>query len=173
MVAVAGPSASPSIDVSNSSGDRYRTCRQQPLGVRHRRLQLRWWPLLDLPTTPRGPAIDVLNSSGGRCWTYHQHPLGGPPSMSPTPVVAATGPAASTPQGPRHRRLQIRWWLLSDLPTAPPRGPPSTSPTPVVATVGPTASNPQGACHRRLQLQWWLLPDVPTAPLGGLPLTCR
>jgi hypothetical protein len=37
--------------------------------------------------------------------------------------VAAAGPAASTPQGARHQRLQLRWWPLPDIPTAPPWGP--------------------------------------------------
>jgi hypothetical protein len=82
------------------------SCRQHPLGARHRRLQLRWWPPPDLsPAPPRGPAINVSNSGGGRCWTYRQHPPGGPPSTSPALVVAATGPADSTPQGARHRRF--------------------------------------------------------------------
>jgi hypothetical protein len=162
------PPRGPAIDVSNSGGDRYRTYCQQPPWVHHRHLQLRWWPLPDLPpATPRGPTIDVSNSGGGRYWTYRQHPPGGPPSMSPTLVVAAAGLAASTPQGARHRRLQIQWWPLPDLPTTPPRGPPSMSPTPVVASVGPAASNPQRARHRRLQLRWWLLSDLPTAPPRG------
>jgi hypothetical protein len=90
---------------------------------------------------------------------------GGPPSTSPTSVVAAAGLAASTPQGARNRHLLLRWWPLSDLPPATPRGPtidvtkfgsdryrtcrqhppgslPSTSPTPVVAAARPAASNP-------------------------------
>jgi hypothetical protein len=49
-----------------------------------------------------------------------------------------------TPQEARHRRLQLWWWSLPDLPTAPPRGPPSTSPTLVVVTVGPADSTPRG-----------------------------
>jgi hypothetical protein len=48
-----------------------------PQGACHQRLQLRWWPLLDLPPAPPG----------------------GPPSTSPALVVAAAGPADSTPQG--------------------------------------------------------------------------
>jgi hypothetical protein len=43
--------------------------------------------------------------------------------MSSTVVVAAVGPPDSTPLGAYHRRLQLRWWPLPDLPTAPPRGP--------------------------------------------------
>jgi hypothetical protein len=82
-------------------------------------------------------------------------------------MVVTVGPAASNPQGVRHRRLQLRWWPLPDLPPAPPRGPPSMSPTPVVAAVGPAASNPQGGRHRCLQLRWWLLPDLPSATPRG------
>jgi hypothetical protein len=67
--------------------------------------------------TPRGPAIDVSNSGGGHCRTRRQHP-----------------------QGACHRRLQLRWWPLPDLPIAPPGSPPSTSPTLVVAIAGPTDS---------------------------------
>jgi hypothetical protein len=48
----------------------------------------------------RGPAIDVSNFGGGHCRTYRQHPPGGPPSTSPTPMVAAAGPVSSTPKGP-------------------------------------------------------------------------
>jgi hypothetical protein len=64
--------------------------------------------------------------------------------MSPTSVVTAVGHAASTPQGAHHRRLQLRWWSLSNLPPSPHGGPPSTSPTSVVAATRPTASTPQG-----------------------------
>jgi hypothetical protein len=67
-------------------------------------------------------------------------------------------------QGARHRCLQLRWWPLTDLPTAPLGGAPSTSPALVVAAVGPTASTLQGAHHQRLQFRWWLLPDLPPAP---------
>jgi hypothetical protein len=113
----------PAIDVSDFGGGRCRTYLQHPQGAHHRCFQLQWWPLPDLPvappkgppstpptpvvaaakpagSTPRGPAIDVSNSGGGRCQTCRQHP-----------------------QGARHRRLQLRWWPLPDLPTAPPRGP--------------------------------------------------
>jgi hypothetical protein len=47
-------------------------------GDRHRRLQLRWWPLPEFLTTPRR----------------------GPPSKSLALVVAAARYAASTPRGP-------------------------------------------------------------------------
>jgi hypothetical protein len=148
VVATAGPTAS------------------TPEGGRHRRLHLRWWPLSDLSLAPpRGPAIDVSNFDGGRCQTCHQHSLGGPPSTSSTSVVAAVGDTGSTPRG-CHRRLQLRWWSLLDLPPAPPRGPaiavsnfsggrcwtyhqhspvspPSTSSTLVVAAVGDTDSTPR------------------------------
>jgi hypothetical protein len=100
-----------------------------PQGARHRRLQtpvvaatgptastprgpaidvfkLRWWPLLEIPTaTLRGAAINIFNIGGGRCQPCRQHPPGGLPSTSSTSVVAAVGPAASTPQGACHRRL--------------------------------------------------------------------
>jgi hypothetical protein len=91
---------------------------------------------------------------------------------SPTTVVAAAGPTASNPQGAHHRRLQLQWWLLPDLPPATARGPaidvskfsgghcrtyrqhppgglPSTSSTSVVAIAGPTANTPHGARRRR------------------------
>jgi hypothetical protein len=92
------------IDVFNFDGGRCRTCRQHPQGSRRQRLQLRWWPLSDLPPAPpKGPAIDVLNFGGGRCRTCRQHPPGGPLSTSSMSVVAAVGPTASTPQGARRR----------------------------------------------------------------------
>jgi hypothetical protein len=72
--------------------------------------------------TGGGPTIDVFNFGGGHCRTLLPPPPGGPPSMSSTLVVATAGPAASTPQGVRHRRLQLRWWPLPGLPPAPPRG---------------------------------------------------
>jgi hypothetical protein len=69
-----------------------------PKGARYRCLQLRWWPLPDLPPAPpRGPVINVFNFGGGRYQTYRQHPPGGPPSTSPTPLVAAARPVDSTP----------------------------------------------------------------------------
>jgi hypothetical protein len=86
------PSTSPTLVVT-AVGPAANT----PQEARHQCLQLRWWPLLDLPPAlPRGFAISVSNSSGGRCRTYHQYP-----------------------PGARHRRLQLRWRLLPDLPTAP------------------------------------------------------
>jgi hypothetical protein len=128
VVAAVGDTGStprgPAIDVSNFSGGRCRTCRQHPPGGRHRRLQLRWWPLPDMPTAPsRGPAIDVSNFGGGCCRTCRQHPPGGPPSTSSTSMVAAVRHASSTPQGAYYRRLQLQWWLLPDLPAAPLKGP--------------------------------------------------
>jgi hypothetical protein len=86
--------------------------------------------------------------------------------MSSTSVVAAAGPATSTPRGPaidvfnfscghhrtcrqhplwaHHRCLQLQWWPLPDLPPAPPGGPPSTSSTSVVVTTGPYRQHPLG-----------------------------
>jgi hypothetical protein len=97
-----GPPSMSSTSVVAGAGPTAST----PQGARHQRLQLRWWPLSNLPTAPpRGPTINVSNSAGGRCQTCRQHPLGGPPSTSPILVVAAAGPAASTPQGAHHRRF--------------------------------------------------------------------
>jgi hypothetical protein len=73
------------------------------------------------PALPRGPTINVSSFGGGCYRTYRQHP-----------------------RGPRHRHLQLRWWLLPDLPPAPP-----------------------GVSHRHLQLRWWPLPEIPTAPPRG------
>jgi hypothetical protein len=116
-----------------------------PQGARHRRLQLRWWPLPGMPAAPpRGPAIDISNFGGGRCRTCQEHPTGGLPLTSLTLVVAVVGPAASTPQGACHRHLQLQWWPLSDIPPA-----------------------TLGARHRRLKPQWWPLPDMPPAPPRG------
>jgi hypothetical protein len=170
VVVVVRPTASsargPAIDIFNFDGGRYRTCRQHP----------------------QGATIDVFSFGGGHCWTCRQHPqgahhrclqhrwwplldlqlaaLGGPPSTSPASVVAAAGPAASTPQGAtinvfnfgggrcwtcrqhplggRHQHLQLRWWPLSDLPIAPPGAPPSMSSTLVVAATRPVTSTPRG-----------------------------
>jgi hypothetical protein len=127
-------------------GGRCQTCRQHPPRGPPSTSTLQWWPLPDLPpappkgpaidiytsvmptvgpaaSNPRGAAIDVSNFGGGRCWTCRQHLPGGLPSTSPTSVVAAAEPADSTPQGGRHRCLQLWWWPLPDLPPAPPRGP--------------------------------------------------
>jgi hypothetical protein len=146
-------------------------------GARHRCVQLRWWPLPDLPIAPpRGPAIDVSIFGGDGCQTCFQHPPGVLPSMSPSLVLAAARPTASTPKGPAidisnsggGRCRTCRQHPLGGPPsTSPtsvvaatgpaastPRGPPSTSPTLVVAAAGPAASTPQGACHRRVQQRW-------------------
>jgi hypothetical protein len=155
------------IDIFSFGGGRCQTCCQHHLGARHQHLQLRRWPLPEIPIAPPG----------------------GPPSTSSTSVVAASGPATSTPQGARYGRLQLQWWPLSDLPPAPPGDPPSTSPTSVVAAVrnpdstprGPAIDvfnsgggrywtchkHPQGARHQRLQLWWWPLPNMPPAPPRG------
>jgi hypothetical protein len=96
----------------------------------------------------------------------------GVPSMSPTPVVAAAGPAASTPQGAHHRRLQLRWWPLPDLPTAPPRGAAIDISSSGGGRYWTCRQHPPGG-HRRLQLRWRPLPDLPPAPPGDQPSTCR
>jgi hypothetical protein len=133
------------IDVSNFGGDRCRTCRQHPQGAHHRRLQLRWWPLPDLPPSPHeGPPSTSPTSVVAATGPAASAPQGGPSSTSSTSVVAAIGPTASTPQWVRHRHLQLQWWPLPDLPPAPPEGPPSTSPTSVVAAAGPAASTRHG-----------------------------
>jgi hypothetical protein len=126
VVAAVGPTVStlrgPTIDVFNFGGGRCWTCRQHP---------------------PGGPTIDVFNFGGAHYRTCRQHPLGGPPSTSSTPVMAAAGHAGSTPRGPAidlfnfgggrcqicrqhslggpHRRFQLWWWPLPNLPLAPPR----------------------------------------------------
>jgi hypothetical protein len=128
------------IDVSNFGGGRCQTCRQYPLG---------------------GPAIDASNSSGGRCRTCRQHLPGAPPLTSPTLVVAAIGPAASTPHGARHRCLNSGGGRCRTCHQHPRGGPPSTSPTPMVAAAGPAASNPQKGAI-----------DVSNS-IGGCCRTCR
>jgi hypothetical protein len=77
----------------------------------------------DTNSTPRGPGINAFfNFGGGYCWRYRQQPLGGPPSTSSsTSVVATVGDTSS--QGTRHQHLlQLRWWVLPEIPTAPSRG---------------------------------------------------
>jgi hypothetical protein len=182
------------IDIFSFGGGRCQTCCQHHLGARHQHLQLRRWPLPEIPIAPPG----------------------GPPSTSSTSVVAASGPATSTPQGARYGRLQLQWWPLSDLPPAPPGDPPSTSPTSVVAAVrnpdstprgpaidvfnsgggrywtcqkhprGPAINvfnfgggrcrtcrqHPPGGPHRRLQLQWWPLPDMSPSTTQGASHRC-
>jgi hypothetical protein len=105
VVVDAGPAAStPQGPPSTSPPSVVVTARptaSSPQGARRRRLQLRWWPLPNLPTaTPRGPTIDISNSGGGRYRTCRQHPPGGPPSTSPTLVVATAGLPTATPRGP-------------------------------------------------------------------------
>jgi hypothetical protein len=114
--------------------------------------------------------------------------------MSPTSVVAAAEPTASTPQGARHRHLQLWWWPLLDMSAAPPRGPtidvfnfgdgrsrtywqhllggpPSTSPTSVVTDVGPAASTPRGPTIDVSNFDGGRCRTYRHHPLGGLPST--
>jgi hypothetical protein len=168
-----GTSQGPAINVFSFGGSRCRTCRQHLLGAHHRRLQLQWWPLPDLPPAhPRWSAIIVFNFGGGRCRICRQDPPQEPTSTSSTLVMATAGHTARPP---------------------PPMGPASTSSTSVVAAAGHATSPPrgsaidvfsfgggrcrtchqhtQGARHQRLQLRWWPLPNMAPAPLGGPPST--
>jgi hypothetical protein len=139
--------------------------------------------------------IVVEDKGTGCCQRYRQHLPGGPSSTSSsTSVVATVGDIDSTSQGAHHRcLLQLRWWLLPEIPTAPLRGPaidvffnfgggccrryqqhlpgapPSTSSsTSMVATAGGTDSTSQGPRHRcLLQFRWWLLPEIPATPPRG------
>jgi hypothetical protein len=87
------------INISNSVGGRCRTCRQQPQGPRHRRLKLRWWPLFDLLPAPPRARHRRLQLRWWPLLDLPPAPPGGPPSTSPTPVMAAAGPTSSTPRG--------------------------------------------------------------------------
>jgi hypothetical protein len=120
-----------------------------------------------LTTPPRGPAISVFNIGGGGCQKSRQHP-----------------------QGARHQHLQLQWWPVPEILTAPRGGSPSTSPTSVVAATGNPDSTTQGGQpltsstsvvaaagnpdstsqrprHRCLQHQWWPLPKILTASHRG------
>jgi hypothetical protein len=113
-----------------------------PQGACHRRLQLRWWPLLDLPPAPRGACHQRLQLN-----------------------------LDNNPQGSCHRRLQLQWWSLPDLPPASPRGPTIDVFNIGGGRCRICRQHPHGAHHRRLQLRWWPLSKIPTAPLGCLPST--
>jgi hypothetical protein len=137
-----------------------------------RRLQLRWWPLSDLPLEllegpPSTSSISVVAAAGPADSTPR-----GPSSTSSTSVVATAGPAASNPQGAHHRRLQHRWWPLPEISIAAPRGPTIDIFNFSGGRCRTCRQHPQGARHRRLQFRWWSLPGLPTAPpRGGPPLT--
>jgi hypothetical protein len=62
--------------------------------------------------------------------------------MSPTPVVAAVGPADSTTQESAVDVSNVGSGRCRTCRQHPLGGPPSTSPTPVVGAAGPVASNP-------------------------------
>jgi hypothetical protein len=116
---------------------------------------------------PTPPGVILLPTSFF-CRTHFIWPWmqGGPPSTSPTPVVATAGPANSTPGGPPSTSPTPVVAAVGPAGITP-GGPPSTSPTPVVAAAEPAGSTPQGARHRRHQLWWWPLLDLPTAPSRG------
>jgi hypothetical protein len=167
-------------------------CCQHHLGGRHRRLQLRWWPLPDLaastpmgptinvfnfggdryrtlpPAPPRGPAIDVFNFDGGRCRTLPPATPRAPPSTSSTLVVAAAGHCRQHHPGDQPSTSSTSV-VAATRPCRqhPPGGPPSTFSTSVVAAAGTCRQHPQGACYRCLQLQRWPLLDLPPAPSRG------
>jgi hypothetical protein len=153
---------------------KYRELWASTPGARHRYLlQLRWWLLPEIPTTPlRGSAIDVFfKFRGGCCRRYQQHLPRGPPSTSSlTSVVAATGDIGSTPKAPPSMS-SLASVVAADGDTSNTTlgGPPSmSSSASVVAAVRDTGSTPRGVSHRRvLQLQWWLLPEIPVAPPRG------
>jgi hypothetical protein len=65
--------------------------------------------------------------------------------MSPTPVVAAAGPAASTPRGAAIDVSNSGGGRCRTYHQHRPGGPPSTSPTLGVATARPADSSPQGS----------------------------
>jgi hypothetical protein len=96
--------------------------------TRHRYPQLRWWPLTEISIAPPGARHRCL-----------QREL-------PTAPPRGAAMDISNFSGGRchHRRLQLRWWPLPKIPTAPPGGPPSTSPTSVVVGTRDTGSTPMG-----------------------------
>jgi hypothetical protein len=176
---------------------KYRELWASTPGARHRYLlQLRWWLLPEIPTTPlRGSAIDVFfNFGGGCCRRYQQHLPRGPPSTSSsTSVVGAAEDTGSTPRAPPSMS-SLASVVAADGDTDntalggptidvffsfgggccqrywhhPQGGQPSTcSLASVVVAAGSTS---QGPCHRRLlQLRWWLLPvsgDTSSTPRG-------
>jgi hypothetical protein len=98
------PPGGPTMDVIfKLGGGRCRTRRQRPQGPRHRRrLQPRWWTLLDLPAMPlRGLAINVIFKT--RWWTLLDL-LAAPPRGLTIDVIFKT-----------------QLWTLPDPPTAPQR----------------------------------------------------
>jgi hypothetical protein len=121
----------PAIDIfSNFGGGYYRRYRQHlPRGQPSTS-----FPTLvvaaarDTDNIPRGLAINIFfNFGGGCCQRYWQRlPRGQPSTSSLTSVMAAVEDTGSTHQGARHRLLlQIRWWMLPELPAPPPGGQPS------------------------------------------------
>jgi hypothetical protein len=94
----------------------------------------------------------------------HAPPRGAPSTSSLTSVVAAAGATDSTSQGACHRHLlQLQWWLLLELSTAPPWGPAID----VFFNFGGGCCwsywqhLPGGSHQGLIQPQWWLLSELP------------
>jgi hypothetical protein len=114
-------------------------------GARHQRLQLRWWPLPDLPTAPQEAHHRRLQL---QWWPLSDLP--------------------ASPQGARHRRLQLRWWPLPNLPAAPPRGPAIDVTNSGGGRCWTCRQHPQGGppstsptCYLPLEFFWRHLPGRP------------
>jgi hypothetical protein len=95
VVIAIGPATS-TPDVFNFGGGRCQKYRQHPQWARHRGLQLRWWPLPDLPPAP--PA-DVFNFGGGRCQKYRRHLPVSHRRRFLVLMVGAPGPPVPAPPG--------------------------------------------------------------------------
>jgi hypothetical protein len=102
----------------------------------HRRLQHQWWPLPDLPPAPQEAHRRCLQHQWWPLPDLPPAPLKGLPLTSSTSVVAAVGPAASTPRGPAVDVFNISGGRCRKSRQQPTGGPPSTSPVSLVAAVG-------------------------------------
>jgi hypothetical protein len=94
--------------------------------------------------TQGGPPSNVfIDCDGGRCRSSQQHP-----------------------QAARRRRLyRLRWWLLLELPTAPPGGPPSTSLSTTMVAL-------QVFRHTSIAGPLVALPELLAEPPGGQQSMC-